>query len=172
LAQERGFRPGSQRGVCAVDCDITQPRKGHIDAFCAIARPGSAFPLCFPANAGEAPQLQELRRHSRSSPLTASQPTRPIHTQEVTGSSPVAPTIHFKQIQTEGRVGCDVRFQFALLDSGWLAAQGPPIAPPSSFSPSASWPCARGCNPPTSRGTCDRRQPSALRRTRRLRPIR
>ncbi len=64
-----------------------------------------------------------------------------IHTQEVTGSSPVAPTIHFKQIQTEGRVGgsgcdvdCDVKSQFAFLNSGWLVAEGPPIRPLSSFS--------------------------------------
>jgi hypothetical protein len=47
-----------------------------------------------------------------------------FHTQEVTGSSPVAPTIHFKQIQTEGTGGesccdvdCDVKSQFAFLDS-------------------------------------------------------
>jgi hypothetical protein len=45
------------------------------------------------SNADEAPNFQDLRRHSRSSPLTASYTTRPIHTQEVTGSSPVAPTI-------------------------------------------------------------------------------
>jgi len=48
-----------------------------------------------------------------------------LHTQEVTGSSPVAPTIYFRKIQAEGRVGgsccdvdCDVRSQFAFLSSG------------------------------------------------------
>jgi hypothetical protein len=46
--------------------------------------------LIINANASEASQIQELRRPS---PLTASHTTRPIHTQEVTGSSPVAPTI-------------------------------------------------------------------------------
>jgi hypothetical protein len=64
-----------------------------------------------------------------------------LHTQEVAGSSPAAPTIHFRKIQTEGRVGgnrcdvdCDVRDQFAFLDSDWLASEGPPIRPLPSFS--------------------------------------
>src|SRR6202000_2636142 len=61
---------------------------------------------------------RNLRRHSRSSPLTASHPSRPLPTPGGTGSSPVAPTIHGKQIQTEGSVGgsgCDLRSQFAFL---------------------------------------------------------
>src|SRR5437588_621192 len=64
-----------------------------------------------------------------------------LHTQEVTGSSPVAPTIHFRKIRTEGRVGgsscdvdCDVRSQFDFLSSDWLVAEGPPIRPLSGFS--------------------------------------
>ena len=81
---------------CDVDCDVTLLRIGQNDRFSAGARQ-FAGKLSKGANAGEAPQFQELRRHSGPSPLTASHTTRPIHTQEVTGSSPVAPTIFFHQ---------------------------------------------------------------------------
>jgi len=86
-------------GFCDVDCDVTLLRIGENDRFCVVARPCAAE-LTATANASEAPQFQELRRHSRSSPLTGSHTTRPIHTQEVTGSSPVAPTIRINNIQT------------------------------------------------------------------------
>src|ERR1700722_14570150 len=49
--------------------------------------------LIINANASEATQSQELLWHAQSSPLTASHTTLPIHTQEVAGSSPAAPTI-------------------------------------------------------------------------------
>src|SRR5579863_9455222 len=51
------------------------------------------------ANASEAPQFQEPRQHSRPSPLTTSHTTRPIHTQEVAGSSPRAPTIQINSLK-------------------------------------------------------------------------
>src|SRR5690349_16473598 len=91
-----------------------------------------------------------------------------FHTQEVTGSSPVAPTIHFKQIQTEGTGGesccdvdCDVKSQFAFLDSAGSLPRAHsldrfPVFP----APSASRPCARGCSAPAFGATCGRRRPS------------
>ena len=86
-----------RRRICDVDCDVTLSRIGQNDRFFAIARRvETAFSV--DANASEAPRIQELRRHSRSSMLTASRATRPIHTQEVTGSSPVAPTIWFHKL--------------------------------------------------------------------------
>jgi len=88
----------------------------------------------------QTPHIVEKPKN-RTYPMEPREASRGLHTQEVTGSSPVAPTIHFKQIQEEGRVGgsgcdvdCDVRSQFAFLDSGWLVAEGPPIRPLSSFS--------------------------------------
>ena len=77
---------------CDVDCGVTRLRIGENDRFFAGARSHRRYPAQA-RNASEAPQFQELRRHSQSSPLTTSHTTRPIHTQEVTGSSPVAPTI-------------------------------------------------------------------------------
>jgi len=68
---------------CDVDCDVTLLRIGQNDRFSAAARQHSTQ-LTKNANAGEAPKFQELRRHSRSSPLTASHAIRPIHTQAVT----------------------------------------------------------------------------------------
>jgi hypothetical protein len=49
---------------CDVHCHVTLPRVGENDRFCAAARQRS-IPLTAPAIASEAPQFQELRRHSR-----------------------------------------------------------------------------------------------------------
>jgi hypothetical protein len=84
--------PQSTPEFCDVDCDLTHLRIGEIDRFRAYTRECS-MRLIINANASEASQFQALRRHSQSSPLTASHPSRPIHTQEVAGSSPAAPTI-------------------------------------------------------------------------------
>ena len=105
---------------CDVDCDVTLPRIGENDRFCADTRRCSTR-LTVSSNAGEAPQFQELRRHSRSSPLTASHTTRPIHTQEVTGSSPVAPTI---LLQIRSR---------QVLPIGGTLAECDPFATPSTL---------------------------------------
>src|SRR5579871_5102597 len=77
---------------CDVDCDVTLLRIGENDRFCAATRRCSAKRSIL-ANASEVRSTKELHRHSQSSPLTTSHTIRPIHTQEVTGSSPVAPTI-------------------------------------------------------------------------------
>jgi hypothetical protein len=78
------------RIVCDVDSDVT--KIGQNDRFCAATRRCSTQ-LSKSESANEASQYQELRRQSRASPVTTSHTARPIHTQEVTGSSPVAPTL-------------------------------------------------------------------------------
>ena len=88
---------------CDVDCDVTLLRIDQIDRFGAAARQCSTHPTRN-TNAGEAPRFQELRRHPRSSPLAVSRTTRPIHTQEVTGSSPVAPTIQTNNLRPNPKV--------------------------------------------------------------------
>src|SRR5581483_2383024 len=84
---------------CDVDCDVTRLRIGENDRFCVAARQFAAELIVNP-NAGEDPQFQEVRLRSRSLTLTASHTTRPIHTQGVTGSAPVAPTIPFGRHRT------------------------------------------------------------------------
>jgi len=61
---------------CDVDCDVTLLRIGQNDRFCAAAQQRS-MRLNSNANASEALQFQELRRHPPSSPLTASHATQP-----------------------------------------------------------------------------------------------
>lgn len=60
-------------------CDVTLLRIGQNNGFCAVARQRSTQ-FSTNANADEAPQFQEFRRHSRSSPPAASHTTKPIHT--------------------------------------------------------------------------------------------